>query len=337
MRGLRVVFAAPRQVALEEYEVGEPGPGQVLVKAEKTLISTGTELTGLSGEFSAGSAWADYVRYPWRPGYSHVGRVLATGEGVQGVQPGMLVAGGASHASPVVVEQGRVRPLPPAISAEEATFVTLAVTVLNGVRRARIELGEVVVLVGVGLLGQLAAQFARLSGGLPVIVVDLAPGRLELAARLGATHTLCLPVADALPEVRRLSRGRGADAAFEVTGHPAVVAPLLRLLRREGRAILLGSTRGLSQVDFHDEVHRLGLYVIGAHASTHPPAETPHHPWTQGRHRELFFDLLAAGLVNVRDLITHRYPAAEAAAAYGMLLEDRTRAVGVILDWTGVG
>jgi hypothetical protein len=78
MKDIRVVFPAPRQVASEEVEVGEPGPGQVL-RTEKTLISTGTELTGLSGEFPPGSAWARYVRCPWYPGYSNVARVAAAG------------------------------------------------------------------------------------------------------------------------------------------------------------------------------------------------------------------------------------------------------------------
>jgi 2-desacetyl-2-hydroxyethyl bacteriochlorophyllide A dehydrogenase len=336
MKGIRVVFLAPLQVELEEYAVGEPGPGQVLLKTEKTLISTGTELTGLSGEFPPGSAWANYVRYPWYPGYSYVGRVMQVGEGVTDLQPGALVVAGLRHASLAVVERRAVRPVPSEISADEATFARLAATVLNGVRRAHIELGDVTVIVGAGLLGQLAAQFARLSGAFPLIGVDIAEGRLQLAARLGVHHTLCMPVEDAPAEVLRLSKGRGADVVFEVTGNPAVIPPLLRLARREGRVILLGSPRGPSQVDFHDEVHRLGLYLIGAHGSTHPAVETPHYPWTRERHEELFFDLLAAGLVNVHALITHRFAAVDAAAAYGMLLEDRTRALGVILDWTGM-
>ena len=143
-----------------------------------------------------------------------------------------------------------------------------------------------------------------------------------------------MPVADALGEVQRLSRGRGADVAFEVTGNPAVIPALLPLVRREGRVILLGSPRGPSAVDFHDEIHQYGLSLFGAHASTHPDRETPHHPWTRDRHVDLFFDLLAAGQVHVRELITHRYRATDAAVAYHMLFEDRTRAVGVLLDWT---
>jgi 2-desacetyl-2-hydroxyethyl bacteriochlorophyllide A dehydrogenase len=338
MKGMRIVFPGPRQVVLEEYEVDGPGPGQVLIKAEHTVISTGTELTGFSGDFPAESAWARYVRYPWQPGYSHVGRVVAVGQGVraEGLEPGALVLSHGGHASLVLASSERVRPLPAGVGAEEGTFGVLGATVMNGVRRARIELGEVVAVVGAGLLGQLCAQLVGLAGAFPVIAIDLAENRLQLAARLGVTHTLRLPVEAAGAEVQRLSKGRGADVAFEVTGHPAVVAPLLRLLRREGRAILLGSARGQSHVDFHDEVHTLGLHVIGAHVSTHPERETFHAPWTRERNVELFFDLLQARHLDVGSLITHRYPATEAAGAYGMLLEDRTRAVGVLLDWTGV-
>ena len=361
MKALRVVFPAPRQVALEEFELAAPGPGQVLVKTEQTLISTGTELTALTGDFPPRSVWANYVRYPWYPGYSHVGRVLAAGpptggqspggrgggggssgpgESDQGsAAPGALVLSHAPHASHALVPREHVRVLPPGVGAAEATFGVLAATVLNGVRRARIALGEAVAIAGAGLLGQLCAQVVRLSGGFPVISIDLAAGRLQLASRLraaGPTHTLCMPVAEARPEVLRLTRGRGADAAFEVTGHPAVVAPLLRLLRREGRAILLGSPRGPSQIDLHDEVHTLGLHVIGAHASTHPSHETFLTPWTRERNVELFLALLQAGHLDVRSLITHQYPGTAAPEAFALLLEDRTQAVGVILDWTSL-
>lgn len=336
MKGVCVVFPAPGRVALEEIEVGEPGPGQVLLRTEKTLISTGTELTGLSGEFPPGSAWAQYVRYPWYPGYSNVARVVAAGPDVRDLPEGTLVTSSAPHASLALVRAGRVRPLPPSIAPEEGTFTVLAATVLNGVRRARIELGETVVIAGAGLLGQLAAQFARLSGAFPLICIDLSQRRLDLAARLGATHTLAMPVEEAAAEVQRRSHSRGADVLFEVTGNPAVIPPLLKLARREARVILLGSPRGPSQVDFHEEVHRLGLHLIGAHTSTHPEQETAQHPWTRPRNEQLFLELVAAGLVNVRALITHRYPATDAPSAYAMLLEDRTRALGVILDWTNV-
>ncbi|HEU5318105.1 MAG TPA: zinc-binding dehydrogenase [Chloroflexota bacterium] len=347
MKAARVVFPAAKKIVIEEYETGSPGPGQVLLKTEKTLISTGTELTGLSGEFPEQSNWAKYVQYPWVPGYSYVGTVLEVGHGVQGLQPGERVVGAAPHASAVVVEAGAIMPLPAAVGAEEGTFARLAATVLNGVRRAKIEVGECVVIVGAGLLGQMAAQFGRLSGAFPLVMVDLAEGRLALAKTLGVHETLRVSVDKARPEILRLSKNRGieaarlqrdggADCVFEVTGSAAVVAGAVGLARREGRVILLGSSRGASTIDFHDDTHGRGIFLIGAHASTTPRVETPQTPWTRHRNEELILELTQAGLLNVRDLITHRYAGTRAADAYAMLLEDRTRALGVILDWTNV-
>jgi 2-desacetyl-2-hydroxyethyl bacteriochlorophyllide A dehydrogenase len=347
MKATRVVFPAAKNVVIEEYETGSTGPGRVLLKTEKTLISTGTELTGLSGDFPEQSNWAKYIQYPFSPGYSYVGTVMEVGDGVEGLRPGQQVVGAAPHANAVVVAAGAVMPLPEGISPEEGTFAQLAGTVLNGVRRAKIELGECVVIVGAGLLGQMAAQLGRLSGAFPLVMVDLAEGRLALAKRLGVHETLRLSADEARPEILRLSKNRGieparlqrdggADCVFEVTGSAAVVAKAVALARREGRVILLGSSRGPSTIDFHDDTHGRGIILIGAHASTTPRLETAQTPWTRHRNEEVFLELVQAGLFNVRDLITHRYPGTRADEAYAMLLEDRTRALGVILDWTTV-
>src|SRR5579863_4357647 len=97
--GHRVVFLAPRQVAMEPQEWADPGPGQVLLRTERTLISTGTELTGLTGDFPPNSRWAAYMKYPVGAGYSNVATVGAVGEGVEQVRVGDLVASTAAHAT----------------------------------------------------------------------------------------------------------------------------------------------------------------------------------------------------------------------------------------------
>jgi 2-desacetyl-2-hydroxyethyl bacteriochlorophyllide A dehydrogenase len=328
-----VTFPAAKQVLVDTIALGDPGPGEVLVRGEVSLISTGTELTAFSGDFPQGSVWARYVRYPFRPGYSHVGRITRLGPGVTTLFEGERVVSMARHAGAAVVPATSVRPVPDEVSAEEASFTTLAQIVLNGIRRGRVALGESVVIVGAGLLGQLATQFARLCGAMPVIVVDPAEARLTVAKRHGATHTVARTVDEAQEAVVAATRGRMADAVFEVTGNPVVIPGALRLARRLGRVVLLGSPRGPVTVDLHDEAHSLGLEIIGAHNSTHPPAETPHTPWSLARHAELFFDLLVEQRVNVADLVTHRYPWSEAPGAYQMLLEDRSRALGVLLEW----
>jgi len=211
--------------------------------------------------------------------------------------------------------------------------MVLSTIALGGVRLAQIALGEAIVVVGAGLVGQLAMQYSRLSGGWPVIAVDLAESRLEAAPMHGATHTLVGGRPELVDEIRTLTKERLADVAIEATGNPRIIPSLFKFVRRRGRVILLGSPRGKTEVDFHDEVHTLGLQVIGAHNYVHPAHETPFNVWTQARDGELFLDLLAAKQIAVSDLISHRYPWHEAPAAYDMLLSDRTQAMGVLLDW----
>lgn len=90
----------------------------------------------------------------------------------------------------------------------------LGCTVMNGVRLAQIQLGEAVVIVGAGLLGQLATAMAALSGAWPLIVIDVAEGRLEVARARGATHTIAADVGTAREAVREILHGRNADVVF---------------------------------------------------------------------------------------------------------------------------
>jgi 2-desacetyl-2-hydroxyethyl bacteriochlorophyllide A dehydrogenase len=334
MRSGRIVFKAPKQAKIEETEVPTPSSDEVLVKTLITLISTGTELTMFSGEFPKDSVWERVAKYPAAPGYSNCGIVKEVGENVKNLKVGDRVLSFSPHAEYVLAK--RTVKVPDGVSDEEAAFGSLAAIVLNGVRLAHIKLGECVVIVGAGLLGQLACQFSRLCGGLPVIVVDLSETRLRIARKLGATAVLQPEKDDVAKKILELSKGRGADVMFEITGNPRIIPWELGLVKKQGRFILLSSPRGPTTLDFHDYVNWPSRIIIGAHNMSHPAFETPFNVWTQDRNIELFFDLVSAGLVNVKDLITNRYPWTEAEAAYQMLLEptgERLQVMGVLLDF----
>jgi 2-desacetyl-2-hydroxyethyl bacteriochlorophyllide A dehydrogenase len=335
MNARQIVFSAPRQVELREQTLADPGPGQALLRSRCTLISTGTELTALTGEFPPGSVWARYVQYPWTAGYSHVGVVESVGEGVEDVRPGDLLVSHAPHADRAVVSVARAERLPPEIAAEAASFLPLAQITLNGVRQGEVALGESVVIMGAGLIGQLTARFCRLAGARPVLLMDQSGTRLSHAADTGCVLVQAAEGSEVEAAVKSVLGGEKADVVIEATGNPALIPLAMRLARRRGRVVILGSPRGPVAIDFHDEVHTLGLRIIGAHNSTHPSTETPDSPWTLHRHARLFFDLLADHSLDVTRLITHRFSGARAAEAFAMLLEDRTQAMGVILDWEG--
>jgi len=336
MRFRRVVFKGPKRVEIEEAELPEPSPNQILIRTRVTLISTGTELTMLSGEYPKGSVWNNITKYPVTPGYSNCGVVEKVGEDIRKFKVGDRVSCIAPHAEYAVIREDQAVKVPDGISDEEAAFGTLSAIVMNSVRLANIKLGESVIIVGVGLLGQLACQFSRLCGGFPVVAVDLSRRRLEIAKRLGAVVTIRAGEEDVEQRIMELTKGRGADVVFEVTGNPEIIPWELSLVKRQGRLILLSSPRGVTKLDFHDLVNWPSRTIVGTHISSHPAHETPYNPWTMERNIQLFFELLSAGLVNVKDLITDRYRWTEAKQAYQRLLDplgERLQSLGVILDF----
>jgi threonine dehydrogenase-like Zn-dependent dehydrogenase len=255
------------------------------------------------------------------------------GSGVAGFTAGDRVCGGGHHTQYEVREARDLNPIPPGVADEAAAFRTLGQITLNGVRQGQPLFGEAVVVVGLGLVGQMAAQWARFAGALPIMAVDLTQRRLDIAAGIGPVVAIQGSCAEALDPVRAATRGRLADIVIEATGVADVIPPATRLARDQGRIVLLGSPRGSTTIDLHDSVHARGLHLIGAHNNTHPPVATLGNPWTRERDGELFLDLLAAGRADVQALITHRYPWQRAPEAFAFLQEHPGDALGVVLDW----
>jgi len=331
-----IVFPRPGEVKIQEMELDHPSRGHVLIKTKLSLISTGTELTALSGKFTPQSAWGRYVKYPFYPGYSNYGVVQEVGEGVEGLRPGDRVVSTAPHFEYVMVSADKVFKVPEGVSDTEAPFFDLACTVINSVRLSKLALGGSSVVVGLGLLGQLACLFSRLAGAFPVIGVDLSEFRLGLARKLGATATLKGMSEEARDAVSSLTKGRMADVVFEVTGNPEAIPPELALLKRQGRLILLSSPRGPTTLDFHDLVNAPSNIIIGTHVTSQPSCETPYNQWTMGRNTELFFDLISGGVVSVKELVSEVRPWEEAKQVYADLLDPfgkRLNAMGILLDF----
>lgn len=348
MKSNYIVFPAPRQVEVWEEEITPPGKGEILCAAEKSLISIGTELHCLNGIFEPGTNWYDWVKYPFRPGYSMVGRVIAVGKGVTEVKEGDRIASYGLHQHYYKIQLYNVQKrfdipdgigiyvLPNAIPSEDGTWRSLAVTTQNAVRRAQFQFGETVGVVGLGILGQLLTQYLAAAGAHKIIAIDLAQSRLDLARQHGATHTLCMGVQDAVEPVRALSKERLLDIVFDVSGSPATLAPSIQLVRRLGRLMLLGDTPTPSQQHLGPDVIFKSISILGLHGYAIPEKTTDFTPWTVETMSDLFFDYLLRGKMNVAGLVTHRYAADQAPTAYLNLLKDRSAAVGVILDWTKV-
>lgn len=326
MRGHRVVVTAPGQVELQWMDPPVPLTGQVLLRALNTLISPGTERA-----FFLNLDNTD-PEFPFCPGYSFVGEVIAVGDEVA-LKSGDRVVCRAAHQSHALVDAGACLSVPAQVADEEAAFFALLAIAMQGVRKARIELGESVAVLGAGVVGILAMRLAQLSGAVPVVGIDLDERRLELAKRVGADETLI--GGDGAPDkLRALLGAAGADVVIELTGAPAAVVTAFQLAAPRGRVVLAGSTRGLSnEVNFYRDVHKKGLQVIGAHESTRAQRESSPGYWTPMREYALCLELMARDRVRTAPLISQRYNWREFPAAYAQLANWDKEAMGMIIEW----
>ena len=262
--------------------------------------------------------------------------MVDVGPGVAGIKVGDRVATSTPHSSAFVVQSTECIVVPDSVTDEQACWASLACTTQLGVRRADLELGESVAVVGLGALGQLVVQYLRLSGARRIIAIDPTESRLSLARAGGATDVVATDVGSAADVVRDLTAGTMVDVAFDITGHPAVLAPTTRLVRQLGRVILLGDTPTPSRQHLGPRVVGDSVSVLGVHASAAPEVASLRDPWTLSAMTALFFDFIADRRMDVDVLASHRFTPDEAADVYEALRRDRSGYLGVLLDWKGV-
>ena len=335
-----------------------PEPTEVLVRTLASVISSGTEraVTKLaqSSLLAKARARPDLVRQVVRKarteglaataqsvrgrlaedlplGYSAAGEVVEVGSAVSGLRVGQLVATGgagkANHAEFQAVPGLLCVPVPDGVPANDAAFTTVASIALHGLRLAEVGPGSKVVVIGLGLVGQLAARLG-MAAGCDVMGIDpAAHARITTAGsgiqaldELGETTT---------EQVFAWSRGRGADAVLVcAASHSSAPVTRAPALCRDRAAIVIVGDVGLSldRTPFYERELSLrfarsygpGRYDMSYEAwgVDYPAGQVR---WTEGRNFEAVLDLLAAGRLKVADLVTHCYDIADAAAAYELI------------------
>jgi predicted dehydrogenase/threonine dehydrogenase-like Zn-dependent dehydrogenase len=336
-------------------------PGCVLVRMAASLVSAGTERASCEfasknllqkakarpdlvrevinkiqrdGVFSAISAVRGRLDRPNALGYSSSGTVVGVGEGVTDLYIGDRVAcagaGYAVHAEFACIPRlltARIHP-DSAVCCEEAAFTTLGAVALHGVRTADVKLGDVVAVIGLGLLGQLTVQILK-AAGCRVLGMDIVPERAELASRLGADDVTV--TRDGLRDLcLHHSNGHGVDAVL-ITAETASSEPVDvagEVARDRGVVVAVG-TVGMDiqrKLYFEKELDfRVSRsYGPGRYDSAYEQKGRDYPigyvRWTETRNMEAFLQLLSGGKVDVKPLVTHRFPIQRAQDAYELIM-----------------
>ncbi len=331
-------------------------PGTALIRTAASLVSAGTERTLVSfaeksllgkarsrpdlmrqmvdkarreGLLPTVQAAFNRLDQPMMLGYSSAGTIIDLGSGMDGFQVGDRVAcaGGnaAVHAEYEVVPRNLLARLPDNVDFESAAFTTLGAIALHGFRLAQPQLGERVVVIGLGLLGLLAASLAR-AAGCPVMGIEVNPARVALAQSMGFQAVVRSSAEDA---VRTFSQGLGADivliCADARSNDPIELAGVLS--RDRARVVAVGAVvLALPRKVYYEK--ELFFQVSRSYGpGRYDPAYEERgqdYPagfvrWTEGRNLQAFAQLLGEGKVDVKPLISHRFAIEQAPQAYDLI------------------
>ena len=360
MRGRGIVFTGPQRAELEPVEVdaADLRPGEVLVRAQYSIVSAGTEgsfYTNLMAEVPPIYRPRPVI-YPARTGYGHLGEVVAVGPFIGGtptggaassagekrLTPGQRVLSFSRHAAVVRCNAARFA-MPVAADADgrRVVFTRMAGVAITALRASSASAGDTVAVIGLGLVGNLAAQLFQLAG-CNVIAFDLSRRRLELARACGVHNVYHAGEVDPVDVTRAWvgaadERG-GARIVVEAIGRSELVAQAVEMAGRHGEVVLLGSPRAPHSADLTPmlgRIHLLAIKLIGALEWTYPIAEeTERARHTIAANYRQILDWILAGRLIVDPLRTHVLPPDRCQEAYAGLTHHKDDYLGVVFDWT---
>ncbi len=360
-----------RRASLSTEDVPVPtcSPGTVILANRHSLISAGTETAAVKRDkkdmvvkaltqpeirqtlkdmlIQDGiKKTADRVQFEmtkWTPlGYSGAGIAIEVGEGIEGIQEGDAVAyAGEGHAEYIRASKNLCVRIPEGVTTKEAAFVALGSIAMQGVRRAEPQIGDVVALVGLGLVGQLTNQLL-ISSGARVLAIDMIEGRIQLAKTLGAEEGF-IPN-DQLPkDIMRYTRGVGVDHVVicASTASNSVIQQAVEMCRERGRITVVGAI-GLDIPHEKFYYKELELRISRSYGpGRYDPQYEQHgidYPlgyvrWTEKRNMQEFLRLIQSNQIDVNPLITNEFGLLEVDKAYDMLITKPNECLAILLKY----
>lgn len=372
---MKQIVQSARSGELQLVDVPAPAPerGQVLIQNHFSVMSPGTEKLSMDfaqkslvgkarsrpdlvgqvlkkvrqeGPLPTFRTVVNRLDSPQPLGYSCAGTVIAVGEGVTRFSVGERVAcagaGYANHAELVVVPENLLAHVPDGLELDKAAFATLGAIALQGIRVADPTLGEVVVVVGLGLIGQLAVQLL-VANGCRVLGVDIDRRRIEQALEQGAEWGA---KPDELTEgwSHEATAGHGVDFAL-ITASSETATPIelaAQLCRPKGRVVVVGAMPlNLDRRVFYEKELELRLsmsYGPGRYDRRYEEVgldyPLPYVRWTENRNLQTFLDLASKGKVDPESLDTETVPFSEAEAAYEKLSRGERSSLAVLFRYS---
>jgi 2-desacetyl-2-hydroxyethyl bacteriochlorophyllide A dehydrogenase len=348
-----LLFAGPKRIEFRDQPPVALKADEVLIRTMFSGISRGTEMTVYRGTSPFyGKCFDPAVRlflksgqpsfqYPLEFGYENVGRIVALGSEVKGYREGDIVFTPTQHAERIVMSTTQPGPffgslvpvvrLPNGLPPESGIFLALTGVAYNAVLDGQLLLGESVAVFGAGVIGLLTVQLCRLAGAAQIFVIDPIESRRALAERFGATHVFDPGSGeDVSLTMRRLTDGRGADLAIEVSGSYAGLHEAIRCVGYNGRVVVSGFSAGPGEALWlGSEFHHNRVRLISSQSFGVAPEVSDR--WDPARRTLAALALLPR--LDLAPMITHRFKFAEAAKAFESVDTRPEDVLQVVLEY----
>ena len=336
---IEVVSTEPRKAYAREYEDAPLEKGKIRAKVSYAAAKHGTEFTHFRGQDPflrnvfdeeyqlclASKESADKPNF-MRTGNMWVGTVTETGEGVEGIEIGTRIAGYGPFKSTHTLKPEEALLMPERMTWKEAVCYDPAQFAMGGVRDGNVRLGDNVVVSGLGAIGLIAAQMAKLAGARMVIVCDPIEKRRQVALENGADYAIDSANADVGLEIKKLTDKRGADVIIETSGNYNALQQAIRGVAYNGNVAVVGWYKEChGGLNLGREAHFNQPNILISRACSEPNREYPR--WSFDRICKECWEMLAKGLIKCENIVDPVVSMEEAAVAYMAIEQDPVSSV----------
>jgi len=333
----KIVFTEPWKVQFQEGVFTDKieSPDEVIIKNLYSQVSPGSELACLAGI-------EDWFKIPGIPGYTAVGEVIEKGSNVT-FNKGDLVFTFGPHAQYFKINitdrwHGICVKLPDGLSGDIASFAHLADIAISALRVSNIQLGDYVGVTGMGPIGNLAAQLAKLQGA-NVIVFDINETRLDIARQCGLTNTINSSSKKLKDELMKMTAGKGVSTLIEASVFAQVAESAMKYISQYGEMILLGTPRAPYQTNLTAYLRDIHLFnpsitVKGALEFIIPTRSIEFVKHSKERDCAIIMNLLKEERLTVKPFYTRKVSPDQAPDIYAGLQNKKDEFIGVVFDWT---
>jgi predicted dehydrogenase/threonine dehydrogenase-like Zn-dependent dehydrogenase len=371
---LKQILIKAGGVVVEKVPAPQVSSKSILVKVSSSCVSVGTEMTGVKG--SGQPLYRRALQQPEKvkqalemvkqrglknttdflrskkhqespTGYSAAGEIVAIGDDVEGFSLGQHVAcagaGIANHAEIIDVPVNLAVKMPESLSFYLASTVTLGAIAMQGVRRTNPTLGETIVVVGLGILGQITVQLLT-ANGCRVIGIDIDPDRINTAIDNGMHYGIDPAAENYVERVHLLTENFGADAVIVTAAAKSneIISEAMQTCRKKGRVVLVGDVGlDLKREDFYAK--ELDFFISTSYGpGRYDPVyeqggndyPLPYVRWTENRNMEEFLKLLSEKKITLENMYEKPYPVENAAEAYNALKNAVKKPLLVLLAYS---